>query len=105
MTLTHQLSSMLYEVPPTDPLTFAGVSIFLAGISMLANYLPPRNAAKADPMVALQNEYKRKICMHPRRTISHQVDAGAARRDGWSGNVSSFTAETLMEPSRPFRQN
>jgi len=54
--LTHLLSNMLYEVRPQDPLTFAGVSIFLGVVSLLATCLPALRAAKADPMVALRCE-------------------------------------------------
>jgi putative ABC transport system permease protein len=56
LALMHLISSMLYEVHPTDPLTFAGVSVFLGAISLLANCLPARRAAKVDPMVALRYE-------------------------------------------------
>jgi putative ABC transport system permease protein len=56
LALTHLLSSMLYEIRPTDPLTFAGVSLLLTAASLLANWVPAQRAAKVDPLVALRYE-------------------------------------------------
>jgi putative ABC transport system permease protein len=50
------LTSQLFEVAPTDPWTFAAVSLLLLGIALAACYLPARRAAGLDPLVALRFE-------------------------------------------------
>ncbi len=53
---SHLMSAMLFGVRPSDPLTFAAVSVVLVLASLLASYIPARRAAKVDPIVALQYE-------------------------------------------------
>jgi putative ABC transport system permease protein len=54
--ITRVIQSLLYNVTATDPISFVGVSVFLALIAVLASYLPARRATSVDPIIALRNE-------------------------------------------------
>jgi ABC-type lipoprotein release transport system permease subunit len=54
--LSHLLTKLLYEIKPTDPVTFLSVSLLLLLTAFVASWLPARRAAKVDPMQALRCE-------------------------------------------------
>jgi ABC-type antimicrobial peptide transport system permease subunit len=54
--LSSALSSLLYQLRPTDPLPFALVPLFLAAGAFSAAFLPARKALRQDPMAVLRNE-------------------------------------------------
>ena len=54
--LNRSIASMLYGITPTDPITYAGVSLTWAAVTVAACYFPARRAAKITPMAALRCE-------------------------------------------------
>jgi predicted permease len=56
LALARVIESLLYQIPPRDPATYAAVSVVLAIVAITASYIPAQRAAKVDPMVALRYE-------------------------------------------------
>jgi predicted permease len=56
MALTGMMKTLLFDVKPTDPATFVGVSLVLALAALIACYLPARRALRVDPLTALRRE-------------------------------------------------
>jgi putative ABC transport system permease protein len=56
LVLTRVMSSLLFGVSPTDPLTFVSILIVLISVAVLASYVPALRATRVDPMFALRYE-------------------------------------------------
>jgi putative ABC transport system permease protein len=54
--LTRAMSSLLFQVSTTDPVTFIFISLLLVAVTFLACYIPARRATRVDPMNALRYE-------------------------------------------------
>jgi len=54
--VTRWMSSVLFDITPTDPLTFVAVAVVLVTVAFLASYVPARRAMRVDPMLALRYE-------------------------------------------------
>jgi ABC-type antimicrobial peptide transport system permease subunit len=55
MVMANLIASMLFGTTPTDPITFFAMMCLLAGVAVLAGYIPARRASRINPMVALRN--------------------------------------------------
>jgi putative ABC transport system permease protein len=53
---TRALSSLLYGVEPTDPLTFVAIAVLVAAVTLAASWVPARRAVRVDPVEALRAE-------------------------------------------------
>jgi predicted permease len=54
--LTRLMTAFLYGFSATDPLTYVSTAALLAGVAVLASYLPARRATRVDPVIALREE-------------------------------------------------
>jgi len=54
--LARSITELLYGVSASDPLTFAGVSLLLSAVALLASYIPARRATRVDPLTTLRYE-------------------------------------------------
>src|SRR5215213_7200778 len=54
--LSRSMTTLLFDVRPTDPSVYAAVSFVLIAVALLASYLPARRAARIDPLIALRDE-------------------------------------------------
>ena len=53
--MTRGMATLLHEVSPTDPMTFAVMAVVLGAVAVLGCWLPARRAAAVDPVVALRD--------------------------------------------------
>jgi predicted permease len=55
LAVSHVMAGVLYGIRPTDPATFASVSVLLVAVAVFACYIPARRAVQIDPMIALRD--------------------------------------------------
>ena len=56
LALTRLMTTLLYQVSPTDPFVLTGITLLLAAVAAFAGLLPARRAARIDPLIALRHE-------------------------------------------------
>jgi predicted permease len=56
LALATVIQSLLYQIPPRDPMTYAAVCVTLGTVALLASYIPALRATRVDPMFALRHE-------------------------------------------------
>jgi ABC-type antimicrobial peptide transport system permease subunit len=56
LALTRLLQSFLFDVRPTDPAIYAGISALICFVALCASWIPARRASRIDPLVALRTE-------------------------------------------------
>ena len=54
--ITPAAQSLLYNVKPTDPISFSLVAVFLLGVALTASCIPARRAMAVDPLIAMRND-------------------------------------------------
>jgi putative ABC transport system permease protein len=54
--VTRVLKALLFEVSPSDAVTFAATALLLAAVALAATWWPARRATRVDPVVALRTE-------------------------------------------------
>jgi putative ABC transport system permease protein len=56
LALTRVMKNLLFEVSPTDPMTFSLIALLLIGVALIASYIPARRATKVDPLQSIRCE-------------------------------------------------
>jgi ABC-2 type transport system ATP-binding protein len=65
--LTKYISYLLFEITPTDPITYATVTVLLLGVALIAAYVPARRVMALEPMMALRGESSTVAAVYDRR--------------------------------------